>query len=240
MSSVGSLTAMADLIIGILVLGGLAALIGAIVVGGRRQRAARSAALRRAADRLGFTYLATDDGRAQRLAVGLGEFAHFRSPSLGTLVPSDVIHHVDEGTEVVAFRHHTRTTDEGNARHWYVAIAERHDATPCRSLIRMRDRSVRRVAGVLTGRRQVGFPDDPAFDRRFMTDGPDEDTTRRHVTAAVRRCIVDLAASTGFAVDVHLQGKRTAAISAGRNRDLDSDEILRLVDVARTVARNRA
>ncbi|MEJ2364906.1 MAG: hypothetical protein P8017_09555, partial [Deltaproteobacteria bacterium] len=92
----------------------------AFVRTGRKQRKAKSAVFRDFADKNGFRYQAEDDGKAQNFAQDFDGIGRFNSPSLGRVIPKDVVHGVVSGLEAILFRHMTRFS-EGWAREWFVA-----------------------------------------------------------------------------------------------------------------------
>ena len=92
----------------------------AIIHTARRQRQDKARVFRDFADRHGLRYREEDDGTAQAFAEGFDGIGRFNSPSLGKVIPKDVVWGKMDGVEVILFRHSIRYA-EGWAREWFVA-----------------------------------------------------------------------------------------------------------------------
>lgn len=111
---------MGDILIAVGFLAFVGLLVYAFISAARKQRAKKSAAFRDLAQGKGFHYEPQDDGKAERFAKDLDGLGQFVSPSLGRLIPQDVVVGTLRGTDIVLFRHMTRFY-EGYSREWFVA-----------------------------------------------------------------------------------------------------------------------
>jgi hypothetical protein len=86
----------------------------------RKQRKAKASVFKDFADNNGLLYQKEDDGKAQGFAQDFNGIGRFSSPSLGKVIPKDVVAGILNGSEAILFRHSTRFS-EGWAREWFVA-----------------------------------------------------------------------------------------------------------------------
>ena len=92
----------------------------AIIHTARKQRKAKARVFRDFADKNGLRYQEEDDGKAQGFAQDFDGIGRFSSPSLGKVIPKDVVDGILNGSEAILFRHSIRFS-EGWAREWFVA-----------------------------------------------------------------------------------------------------------------------
>jgi hypothetical protein len=92
----------------------------AIIHTARKQRKAKARVFRDFADKNGLRYQEEDDGKAQGFAQNFDGIGRFSSPSLGKVIPKDVVDGILNGSEAILFRHSIRFS-EGWAREWFVA-----------------------------------------------------------------------------------------------------------------------
>jgi len=111
----------------------------AMIREGRKQRKAKDSVFRDFADKNGLRYQEQDDKKAQGFSQDLDGIGRFKSPSLGRVIPKDVVYGVMHGSEAILFRHYTRFS-EGWAKEWFVAgviseeiLAERCAVQFCKS-----------------------------------------------------------------------------------------------------------
>lgn len=230
--------AVTDVLIGVGVLAGMGLVVYAVIRTARRQSADTALVFEEAAASLGYAYRAVDDGRAQELAAGLGQFAVFRSSTRGETPPTHVIASGEPEAVTVAFLHATFSSETG--RNWYVAIREDPGVPPCTDLIRIRSRHTARTHEILTGDDVIDFPDSPDFGRQFEVRAERSQTVHRHISSDVRQVVMLAQQQVGFPIDVSLLGHRTAVVIADRNRDLSSSDVMQLVVAARDVSAARS
>jgi hypothetical protein len=92
----------------------------AIIHTARKQRKAKSRVFRDFAEKNRLRYLEEDDGMVQEFAQDFDGIGQFNSPSLGKVLPKDVVNGTMNGFEIILFRHSIRFS-EGWARVWFVA-----------------------------------------------------------------------------------------------------------------------
>lgn len=78
------------------------------------------------ATRFKIFYLKTDDGKVQQFAFDFDGIGRFKSPSLGKILPKDVVFGKLNGLQIILFRHRIRFS-EGWAREWFVAGVKRQN-----------------------------------------------------------------------------------------------------------------
>lgn len=217
-----------------LALVGLAAFVVVFVRTARKQRRERARLFRELASAHGWRFLETDDGTARALSEGFGEFARFRSASLGERPPmSVVLGEVEEG-RVCVFSHATRR-DQGDARQWTVCLIE----APTRPAppMTIRPRSVAR-AHELGGDPHVPTGD-PRFDEALEVRSPEPDAARGRLGPAVRNALLhSRSRRIPFPVGAQTRGRRLAVYPAGRNEGPETvDQLEALVEHGRGIAR---
>lgn len=81
----------------------------------RKQRTAKKRVFEEFAIEQGFSYLNEDDGSVQAFAQDFDGIGRFWSPSLGKVMPKDVVGGTTNSSQVLLFRHSIRYS-EGWAR----------------------------------------------------------------------------------------------------------------------------
>jgi hypothetical protein len=97
-----------DILIAIGVLSFIALFIYALVKEGRKQKRERNVFFKKLADRRGWKYLKEDDGTAQRVAHDFEGISVFSSPSLGKIMPCNVVLGRIKVGRCCLFEHYTR------------------------------------------------------------------------------------------------------------------------------------
>ncbi len=92
----------------------------AVIHTARKQRKAKAGVFRDFANKTGLRYQKEDDGKAQGFAREFDGIGRFSSPSLGKVIPKDVVDGIMNESETILFRHSIRFS-EGWAREWFVA-----------------------------------------------------------------------------------------------------------------------
>lgn len=224
---------MGDLLIAIVVVAGIGGLAYAIIVGGRRQRDAGRAVFQTFAEGAGLTYAAGDDGTAQHFAADMDGIGRFSSPSLGRLVPTDVVSGDIGGDRVLAFRHTSRFA-EGNAREWLVAGVNAQQAIAPRAAVQfLKPRSspdTLYLADPITEEHEVaGF--------RLIVRSPTPDAAGALLLEDRMRALAKAASRLPFRPEIQVREHRLAAYPASRNASLDDvDQLAALMQFAREAA----
>lgn len=86
----------------------------------RKQRDAKASMFEDVATKFNLFYQKVDDGKVQKFALDFDGIGRFKSPSLGKVLPEDVVSGTVKGLEMILFRHRIRFTD-GWSREWFVA-----------------------------------------------------------------------------------------------------------------------
>ena len=225
---------MGDLLIAIVVALGIGVLAYGIVSGGRRQRQAGRAVFRTFAEGAGLTYVAADDGTAQDFARDMDGIGRFSSPSLGTLVPTDVASGLIDGHRVVAFRHVSRF-DEGNAREWLVAGVEAPTAIASRAAVQFL--TPRGSADTLYLEDPIAKEHDVAG-ARVVLRSPTPDAAGALLQEQRLEALADAASRLPFRPELQVRDHRVVAYPASRNASLDGvDQLTALIQFALEAAK---
>ena len=188
-----------------------------IVTAARRQRAKLRRLFRRTARTLDLHYLERDDGTAEAMATPFDRagFACFASPSLGRVVPENVVHGAVPEGHACLFTHYTRRT-EGDARQWTVAIVEVRGKKKAHGLITLRNKTVVHVAEV-GGMAEVDVSADPDFALFFEVRAEKKAEARACLDDPFRKEILDTTARLHFPVDLEIADGHIALYAAERN-----------------------
>jgi hypothetical protein len=194
----------------------------AIIHTARQQRKAKANVFRDFADKNGLRYQEEDDGTAQGFALDFDGIGRFSSPSLGKVIPKDVVDGILNGSEAILFRHSIRFS-EGWAREWFVAgvtsaetIAERCAVQFCQGRA---DKSTMYLQDPVVKEQKVGpfnlvvRAADPTFAGKIVEEG-------------VLKQLADLARDLSFRPEIQVRGKRIVAYLADRNATVDNVETL--------------
>ena len=206
----------------------------AIIHTARKQRKAKARVFRDFADKNGLCYQEEDDGKAQGFARDFDGIGRFSSPSLGKVIPKDVVDGILNGSEAILFRHSIRFS-EGWAREWFVAgvtnaepIAERCAVQFCKGRA---DKSTMYLQDPVVKEQKVGSFNlvvraaDPSYAGKVMYDG-------------VLKQLAGLAGNFSFRPEIQVRGKRIVAYLADRNATVDDVETLgNLFEFTKTAAR---
>lgn len=220
---------MGDILIPVGVLAIIGFLVYAIVVVGRRQREATRAVFQAFAERAGLEYLAIDDGTAREFARDMDGIGQFISPSLGTLIPEDVVSGEFEGARVVAFRHMTRIAED-ETREWLVAGVEAPETISVRSMVEFKEpkasaRSSYLEDPIAKERQAAGF--------HLVVRSPTPGDAGPLMHDGRLDSLADRASSLPFRPELQIRGNRLAAYPASRNASLDGvDQLVALMQFA--------
>jgi hypothetical protein len=199
----------------------------------RKQGKVKSRVFRDFADKYGLRYQEIDDGKAQGFAKGFEGIGQFSSPSLGKVIPKDVVYGIIDGSEAIFFRHSIRFS-EGWAREWFVSgvicaetIAKRCAVQFCKGKA---DKSTM-------------YLQDPIV--KELKDGPFNMVVRAASPSDAGKIVDDsvLEQLSGFGGDlsfrpeIQVRGKLLVAYLADRNATVDDVETLvNLFEFTKSVA----
>jgi hypothetical protein len=175
--------------------------------------------------------------RGCSLPADLDGIGQFHSPSMGDVIPKDLVRGTIEGMGVVLFRHSTLFY-EGDAREWFVAgvrsnadIAERcsvqfleHGAS--KDTMYLRDPVVEEQE---TGSFQV------------VVRAPNRASAGRMVDGDVLRKLSSLADMLSFRPEIQVRGPRVAVYPADRNESVENAAVVgQILDCCRHIATMQA
>jgi len=188
----------------------------------REQRKAKASVFRDFADKHRLLYQEEDDGKAQGFAQDFDGIGRFSSPSLGKVIPKDVVDGILYGSEAILFRHSIRFS-EGWAREWFVAgvasaetIAERCTVQFCK---RRADKSTMYLQDPVVKEQMAG----PFI---VVVRAACPSSAGKIVDEGVLKQLGDLAGNLSFRPEIQVQGKRIVAYLADRNATVDDVETL--------------
>jgi hypothetical protein len=194
----------------------------AIIHTARKQRKTKASVFRDFADKNGLRYQEEDDGKAQRFAQDFDGIGRFNSPSLGKVIPKDVVDGILNGSKATIFRHSIRFS-EGWAREWFVAgvtsaetLAERCAVQFCKGRA---DKSSMYIQDPVVKEQKVG-----PFNLVVRAAGLS--SAGRFADEEVLNELADLAGNLSFRPEIQVRGKRIVAYLADRNATVDGLETL--------------
>ena len=194
----------------------------AIVQTARKQGRAKASVFQDFADRYGLRYLEEDDGKAQDFAGDFDGIGRFSSPSLGKVLPEDVVDGTMDGSAVILFRHSIRFS-EGWAREWFVTgvisnepIAERCSVQFCRGRA---DKGTMYLEDSVVKEHNAG-----GFD--LLVRSASASGAGKFVDEGILERLAGLAGKLPFRPEVQVRGNRIAAYLADRNATVEDAETL--------------
>jgi hypothetical protein len=194
----------------------------AIIHTARKQRKAKARVFRDFADKNGLRYQEEDDGKAQGFAQDFDGIGRFSSPSLGKVIPKDVVDGILNGSEAILFRHSIRFS-EGWAREWFVAgvtsaetIAERCAVQFCKGRA---DKSTLYLQDPVVKEQKVG-----PFN--LVVRAASRSYAGKIVDDGILKQLAGLAGNLSFRPEIQVRGKRIVAYLADRNVTVDDVETL--------------
>jgi hypothetical protein len=227
---------MSQILIPVGVLFFLALFVFAFVREARKQRAARSRMYEELAQRKGWRFDPTDDDTVQRLTGGMEAIGCFESPSLGKLIPKNVVSGtVPEGR--VWLYEHSRPIYEGEHHHWYVCLIETDGEPRAPAVIRFSkgSRTLRTRNQFYTGE-ELPLPE-PLRQQLIIYSHQQEGKQDEWPTELLEQ-LLEVAQSLPFRVDVQIHGRLVAVYPAERNASIDSpDGLEQLMELTRHVVR---
>ena len=170
----------------------------------------------------GLRYQEEDDGKAQRFAQDFDGIGRFSSPSLGKVIPKDVVAGILNGSEVILFRHSTRFS-EGWAREWFVAGVTSSETVAGRCAVQFckakADKTTMYLQDPITKEQKIG-----SFN--LVVRAADPFSAGRILDEGVLNQLADIAGILTFRPEIQIRGKRIVAYLADRNATVDDVETL--------------
>ena len=213
---------MKDMLIPLGVLLFIGFFIYAIIHTARKQHKEKASVFRDFAAKNRFRYQEEDDGKAQRFAQDFDGIGQFSTPSLGKVIPKDVVNGRLNGSEIILFRHSIRFS-ESWAREWFVAgissteiLAERCSLQFCK---RSSDKQTMYLRDPVLKEQSFGS-------YNMVVRAVDPFSGGKIVNEVVLKQLYDLASNLSFRPEIQVRGKRIVAYPADRNATIDDVETL--------------
>lgn len=205
----------------------------AMVHSARKQRTDKKKVFEEFAREQGFSYLDEDDGKVQAFAQDFDGIGRFWSPSLGKVIPKDVVSGTTNSSKAHLFRHSIRYSD-GWAREWFVAgvtaadhIADRCSVQFCKE---GSDKNTMYLQDDIVKEQAVGpfnmvvRAESSSYAGKILNDN-------------VLKQLASLAENLPFRPEVQVRGNRIIAYLADRNATIDDVNIIsRLFEFVRKAA----
>ena len=224
---------MQDILIPLGLIAFLGLFVFAFISTARKQRNEKAAVFSDFARVKELRYAVADDGTAQRFARDLDGLGHFKSPSLGDRIPTDVVSGVVSGMSVVLFRHATRFY-EGYSREWLVAGVSADASIAERCSLQFFESAVTTDSLYLH---------DPIAKQgrhgRFhlLVRAPTRASAGRTLDDDVLSRLSDSAGDLPFAPEMQIRANRVAVYPAERNTAIENaQDLQRLLDLATLAA----
>lgn len=199
---------------------------GAMIHTARQQKQAKSAVFKDFAAGHRLSYQQQDSGTAQRFASGFDGIGHFQSPSLGKVIPTDVVTGMISGRQMILYRHRIRFT-EGWAREWFVAGVSNLTLPPFYGAIQF-FHSQHEIDSVYLARPVIR--QQQVDDWLLVLRADDKDMT--FLDDNKLQALAALASRLDFRPEIQFQPDRLAVYIADRNLQVDKTLLSQLSDFA--------
>jgi len=213
---------MKDLLIPIGLLAFIIVFVYAMIHTARKQRKSKQEIFKDFANKNGLRYLAEDDGTAQAFAQDFDGIGKFHSPSLGTIIPKDVVNGVLNDMPVILFRHRTRFM-EGYTMEWFVAglTAAESIANGC-SIQFCKKKSSKDTMYL-----QHDVVKELPIGSFYMVVRADSPSDAGHfMDDPALNQLAELAENLSFRPEIQIRGQRVTAYLADRNATIETVEAL--------------
>ncbi len=194
----------------------------AIIHTGRKQRKAKSRVFRDFANKNGLRYQEVDSGKAQSFARSFDGIGRFSSPSLGKVIPKDVVYGIMNGSEAIFFRHSIRFS-EGWSREWFVSgmtitetMANRCSVQFCKGKA---DKNTMYLPDPVVKEQKIG----PFY---LVVRAPSPSDAGKIIDDSVLKQLSGLAVNLSFRPEIQVRGKHIVAYLADRNATVDDVDTL--------------
>ena len=225
---------MRDIIIAIGVLLFIAVFIYAIVKEGRKQKNQQNSFFRKIAERKGWKYIEIDDGTAQKLAQGFEGIGVFSSPSLGKMIPRNVVLGSTKIGRICLFEHFTRIY-EGFAMKWFVCVVEAQNYLGGSFVVQSKGKSGTITDNFYSGQK-ISIEDDWA--ERFALYLNGKASKKNTLPMNAFQSLFPEIDSLPWRVDIQVRENRLAVYPSNRNFQLQNIEDLeRLIELSMAATR---
>ena len=207
-----------DILIPIGVLSFIALFIYAIVREGRKQKKRQNVFFKKLADHRGWKYLKEDDGTAQHVARGFEGIGVFSSPSLGKIIPRNVVLGRTNAGRCCLFEHYTRIY-EGYAMKWFACVVETQRDLGGSFVVQSRVK-----AGAITDNFYTGqkIPIEDDWARGFRLYSNDKAPIKEILPMGTLQNLFQEMAKLPWRIDVQVIKDRLVVYPSSRNFQLNS------------------
>ena len=209
---------MKDILIPIGVLLFIALFLYAIVKEGRKQQKGPNVFFKKLAKRKGWKYLKEDDGTAQRLAYDFEGIGVFSSPSLGKMIPRNVVLGRTKVGRCCLFEHYTRIY-EGYAMKWFVCLVEAQNDLGGSFVVQSRGKAGTITDNFYTGHK-ITIADDWA--KGFKLYLNDKAPKKEMLPMGTLQKLFQEMANLPWRIDMQVRKDRLAVYPSSRNFQLKS------------------
>jgi hypothetical protein len=219
-----------DILIAIGVLSFIALFIYAIAKESRKQKREQSFFFKKLADGRGWKYIKEDDDTAQRVAHDFEGIGVFTSPSLGKIIPRNVVFGRIEAGNCCLFEHYTRIY-EGYAMNWFVCVVEAQNDLGGSFVVQSNGKTRSITDNFYTGQK-LSIEDDWAKGFTFYCDG--KAPKKKILPMGTLQKLSQEMADLPWLVDMQVRKDRLAVYPASRNFQLKSvHDLERLIEFSR-------
>lgn len=218
---------MKDILIPIGVLLFIALFIYAIVKEGRKQQKGPNVFFKKLAKRKGWKYLKEDDGTAQRLAYDFEGIGVFSSPSLGKMIPRNVVLGRTKVGRCCLFEHSSRIY-EGYAIKWFACVVETRNDLGASFVVQSKKK-----AGTITDNFYSGqkIPIEDYWTKGFRLYCNDKAPKKEMLPMGTRQKLFQDMANLPWRIDMQVRKDRLAVYPSSRNFQLKSvQDLERLIE----------
>jgi hypothetical protein len=223
-----------DILIAIAVLSFIALFIYAFVKEARKQKKQQSFFFKKLAERKGWTYIKEDDGTAQHVAHDFEGIGVFSSPSLGKIIPCNVVLGRTKVGRCCLFEHYTRIY-EGYAMKWFVCVVETQNDLGGSLVVQSRGTAGTITDNFYTGQK-IFIEDDWA--RGFRLYCNDKAPKKEMLPMGTLQRLFREMANLPWRVDMQVRKDRIAVYPSNRNFQLKSvQDLERLIEFSQVAVK---
>ena len=216
-----------DILIPVGVLLFIALFIYAFVKEGRKQKRVQNVFFKKLADRRGWKYIIEDDGTAQRLAYDFEGIGVFSSPSLGKMIPRNVVFGRTKVGRCCLFEHDTRIY-EGYAMKWLACVVKAQNNLGGSFVVQSRGKAGTITDNFYTGQK-ILIKDDWAKGYRLYCN--DKIPKNEIFPMGTLQKLFQEITNLPWRIDIQVRKDRLAVYPSSRNFQLKSvQELERLIE----------
>ena len=221
---------MKDILIAIGVLSFIALFIYAVVKEARKQKRERNVFFKKLADSRAWQYIKEDDGTIQRIVHDFEGIGVFSSPSLGKIIPCNVVIGRMKAGRCCLFEHYTRIY-EGYAMKCFVCVVEAQNDLGGSFVVQSRGKTGSITDNFYTGQK-LSIEDDWAKGFTFYCDG--KAPKKKIIPMGTLQKLSQEMANLPWRVDMQVRKDRLAVYPSSRNFQLKSvQDLERLIEFSR-------